>query len=108
MSVPNRIATTPVDSASLGHEIRYIFNQERSRDGPGNKDCAVGDERRPISENSGRGELSDNKQDRNANSGSRYDNHDDLKIGWDMEFFQGMDGEEENNETGDDLEYAHP
>lgn len=37
-----------------------------------------------------------------------YNNHDDLKIGWDMEFFQGMDGEEENDETGDDLGYAHP
>lgn len=37
-----------------------------------------------------------------------YDNHDDLKAGRDVEFFQGMDGEEENDETGDDLEYAHP
>lgn len=71
MSVPNRIIAAPMDSPSLGNEIRYIFNQERGRDGPGNKDCTVRYERRPISENSGRGELSDNKQNRNADGGSR-------------------------------------
>lgn len=37
-----------------------------------------------------------------------YDNHDDLKTGRDVEFFKGVDGEEENDEAGDDLEYAHP